>query len=36
MRYVTSVSNAAGQARYIAAQRDRLGLGNLQVVKADE
>ena len=32
---VTAVSNAAGQARYIAAQRDRLGLANLQVVTAD-
>ena len=33
--HVTAVSNAAGQAQYIAAQRDRLGLGNLQVVTAD-
>ena len=32
---VTAVSNAAGQARYIAARRDRLGLANLQVVTAD-
>ena len=33
--HVTAVSNAAGQARYIMAQRERLGLRNLQVVTAD-
>ncbi len=32
---VTAVSNSSGQARYITAQRDRLGLGNLQVATAD-
>ena len=32
---VTAVSNAAGQARHIAAERERLGLDNLQVVTAD-
>ena len=33
--HVTAVSNAAGQALHIAAERDRLGLDNLQVVTAD-
>ena len=33
--HVTAVSNAAAQARYVTAQRDRLGLRNLLVVTAD-
>jgi len=33
--HVTAVSNAASQARYISAERDRRGLGNLQVLTAD-
>ena len=35
LAHVTAVSNSSGQARYIMKQRDRLGLGNLQVVTAD-
>lgn len=33
--HVTAVSNAPAQARYIASQRDRLGLSNLEVVTVD-